>query len=166
MDEPTNHLDIEGILWLERLLRAEASRLSRRQPRSTRFLEAGDDRVMIARSIAVIPPGYLKPKGTTAISWSSGTPRCMRKPTMKRHWPIGVRREVEWLRRGPKARTDKSQIADRLRRPLRSRSWNSADARRKDQGTAGINFTASGRRSKTIGRGHATLQIARRAGRS
>ena len=24
MDEPTNHLDVEGILWLERLLRAEA----------------------------------------------------------------------------------------------------------------------------------------------
>ena len=32
MDEPTNHLDVEGILWLERLLRAEAPCLSRRQP--------------------------------------------------------------------------------------------------------------------------------------
>jgi ATP-binding cassette subfamily F protein uup len=28
MDEPTNHLDVEGILWLERLLRAEARAFS------------------------------------------------------------------------------------------------------------------------------------------
>jgi ATP-binding cassette subfamily F protein uup len=59
-----------------------------------------------------------------------------------------VRREVEWLRRGPKARTTKAKSridsAGRLIEEL-----NSADAR-KDQGTAGINFTSSGRRSKQL----------------
>jgi ATP-binding cassette subfamily F protein uup len=59
-----------------------------------------------------------------------------------------VRREVEWLRRGPKARTTKAKSridsAGRMIEEL-----NSAEAR-KDQGPAGINFTASGRRSKQL----------------
>src|SRR4029078_6608884 len=59
-----------------------------------------------------------------------------------------VRREVEWVRRGPKARTTKAKYridsAGRLIEEL-----NSADAR-KDQGPAGINFIASGRRSKLL----------------
>ncbi|HKQ33698.1 MAG TPA: ATP-binding cassette domain-containing protein, partial [Nitrospiraceae bacterium] len=39
MDEPTNHLDVEGILWLERLLRAEA-RAFLVVSHGRRFLEA------------------------------------------------------------------------------------------------------------------------------
>jgi len=59
-----------------------------------------------------------------------------------------VRREVAWLRRGPKARTTKAKSrVDSAGRLIEELS--SADAR-KDQGTAGINFTASGRRSKQL----------------
>jgi ATP-binding cassette subfamily F protein uup len=59
-----------------------------------------------------------------------------------------VRREVEWLRRGPKARTTKAKSridsAGQLIEEL-----NGIEARR-GQGPAGIDFTSSGRRSKQL----------------
>ena len=88
-------------------------------------------------------------------------PRCSAQANYEASLANRVRREVEWLRRGPKARTTKAKSridsAGRLIEEL-----NSADAR-KDQGTAGINFTCIGTQVETVGRGHATLQIARRA---
>jgi ATP-binding cassette subfamily F protein uup len=59
-----------------------------------------------------------------------------------------VRREVEWLRRGPKARTTKAKAridsAGRLIDEL-----NEMESRQ-SKGSAGIDFTASGRRSKQL----------------
>ena len=59
-----------------------------------------------------------------------------------------VRREVEWLRRGPKARTGKSKArideAGRLMRELADLESRSA------KGTAQIDFTATDRRTKRL----------------
>ena len=59
-----------------------------------------------------------------------------------------VRREVEWLRRGPKARTTKAKArvdaAGRLIDELQTIESRQA------QGAAGIDFTASGRKSKQL----------------
>ncbi len=60
MDEPTNHLDVEGILWLERLLRAEA-RAFLVVSHDRRFLEAVTSRMIeLNRSY---PTGVFEAKG-------------------------------------------------------------------------------------------------------
>src|SRR5207244_2527105 len=60
MDEPTNHLDVEGILWLEKLLRAEA-RAFLVVSHDRRFLEAVTSRMIeLNRSY---PTGVFEAKG-------------------------------------------------------------------------------------------------------
>ena len=145
MDEPTNHLDVEGILWLERLLRAEA-RAFLVVSHDRRFLEAVTSRMIeINRSY---PTGVFEAKGHYSDFLEQRDAALQAQANYEASLANRVRREVEWLRRGPKARTTKAKSridsAGRLIEEL-----NSADAR-KDQGTAGINFTASGRRSKQL----------------
>ena len=145
MDEPTNHLDVEGILWLERLLRAEA-RAFLVVSHDRRFLEAVTSRMIeINRSY---PNGVFEAKGNYSDFLEQRDAALHAQANYEASLANRVRREVEWLRRGPKARTTKAKSridsAGRLIEEL-----NSADAR-KDQGPAGINFTASGRRSKQL----------------
>ncbi len=145
MDEPTNHLDVEGILWLERLLRAEA-RAFLVVSHDRRFLEAVTSRMIeLNRSY---PTGAFEAKGNYSDFLEQRDAALHAQANYEASLANRVRREVEWLRRGPKARTTKAKSridsAGRLIEEL-----NSADAR-KDQGTAGINFTASGRRSKQL----------------
>jgi ABC transport system ATP-binding/permease protein len=145
MDEPTNHLDVEGILWLERLLRAEA-RAFLVVSHDRRFLEAVTSRMIeLNRSY---PTGVFEAKGNYSDFLEQRDAALHAQANYEASLANRVRREVEWLRRGPKARTTKAKSridsAGRLIEEL-----NSADAR-KDQGTAGINFTSSGRRSKQL----------------
>jgi len=145
MDEPTNHLDVEGILWLERLLRAEA-RAFLVVSHDRRFLQAVTSRMIeINRSY---PTGVFEAKGNYSDFLEQRDAALHAQANYEASLANRVRREVEWLRRGPKARTTKAKSridsAGRLIEEL-----NSADAR-KDQGPAGINFTASGRRSKQL----------------
>ena len=145
MDEPTNHLDIEGILWLERLLRAEA-RAFLVVSHDRRFLEAVTSRMIeINRRY---PTGTFEAKGHYSDFLEQRDAALQAQANYEASLANRVRREVEWLRRGPKARTTKAKSridsAGRLIEEL-----SSAEAR-KDQGTAGINFTASGRRSKQL----------------
>jgi len=145
MDEPTNHLDLEGILWLERLLRAQA-RAFLVVSHDRRFLQAVTSRMIeINRSY---PNGRFEAKGNYSDFLEQRDAALHAQANYEASLANRVRREVEWLRRGPKARTTKAKSridsAGRLIEEL-----NSADAR-KDQGPAGINFTASGRRSKQL----------------
>ncbi|MDH5348451.1 MAG: ATP-binding cassette domain-containing protein, partial [Nitrospira sp.] len=59
-----------------------------------------------------------------------------------------VRREVEWLRRGPKARTTKAKARIDSAGQLIEELQNMES--RRPQGSAGIDFTASGRKSKQL----------------
>ena len=145
MDEPTNHLDVEGILWLERLLRAEA-RAFLVVSHDRRFLQAVTSRMIeINRSY---PNGRFEAKGNYSDFLEQRDAALHAQANYEASLANRVRREVEWLRRGPKARTTKAKSridsAGRMIEEL-----NSAEAR-KDQGPAGINFTASGRRSKQL----------------
>ncbi|MCG3778882.1 MAG: Energy-dependent translational throttle protein EttA [Nitrospira sp.] len=145
MDEPTNHLDVEGILWLERLLRAEA-RAFLVVSHDRRFLEAVTSRMIeINRSY---PNGAFEAKGNYSAFLEQRDAALHAQANYEASLANRVRREVEWLRRGPKARTTKAKSridsAGRLIEEL-----SSAEAR-KDLGTAGINFTSSGRRSKQL----------------
>src|SRR2546425_7227922 len=145
MDEPTNHLDVEGILWLERLLRAEAHAFFV-VSHDRRFLEAVTSRMIeLNRSY---PTGMFEAKGHYSDFLEQRDAALRAQANYGASLANRVRREVEWLRRGPKARTTKAKSridsAGRLIEEL-----NSADAR-KDQGTAGINLTPSGRRAKQL----------------
>ena len=145
MDEPTNHLDVEGILWLERLLRAEA-RAFLVVSHDRRFLEAVTSRMIeINRSY---PNGAFEAKGNYSDFLEQRDAALHAQANYEASLANRVRREVEWLRRGPKARTTKAKSridsAGRLIEEL-----SSAESR-KDPGTAGINFTSSGRRSKQL----------------
>jgi ABC transport system ATP-binding/permease protein len=145
MDEPTNHLDVEGILWLERLLRAEA-RAFLVVSHDRRFLQAVTSRMIeINRSYS---NGVFEANGNYSDFLEQRDAALHAQANYEASLANRVRREVEWLRRGPKARTTKAKSridsAGRLIEEL-----NNAEAR-KDQGTAGINFTSSGRRSKQL----------------
>lgn len=106
LDEPTNHLDLEGILWLEKLLIKEIST----------YVLISHDRYFlqnIVNRLIEINPIY--PKGIFTIDGSytnflekkeqflQGQIQQERSLTSK------ARREENWLRQTPKARTTKAR---------------------------------------------------------
>ncbi|HEB50880.1 MAG TPA: ABC-F family ATP-binding cassette domain-containing protein, partial [Desulfobulbus sp.] len=123
MDEPTNHLDIEGILWLERLLCA-------RQPESpAAFLLVSHDRRFLENSVnrvvelsGIYPGGSFQVRGNYTTFLEKRYQFLAQQQDMERRLANKVRRETEWLRRGPKARSSKARFrideAHRLRDEL------------------------------------------------
>ncbi|MBI2974457.1 MAG: ATP-binding cassette domain-containing protein [Deltaproteobacteria bacterium] len=104
LDEPTNHLDVESILWLEEHL-AKAP---------FAIITATHDRLFLQRISNRIweldrrnPGGLLSIKGDYAdyleAKQSLASEQQQREITLKNT----LRRETEWLRRGPKARSTK-----------------------------------------------------------
>ena len=145
LDEPTNHLDVEGILWLEALLRTEVPA----------YLVVSHDRYFlehIASRVLELNPCY--PSGLFQAEGRYSDYLLRRDEALREQAAYQdtlanrVRREVEWLRRGPKARTRKGQArvkaAGRLIQELDEVRARAAG------GTAGIEFTASGRQSKKL----------------
>ena len=145
MDEPTNHLDVEGILWLESLLKTEA-RAFLVVSHDRRFLESIASRMLELNRC--YPNGMFEAKGNYSAFLEQRDAALAAQADYQASLANRVRREVEWLRRGPKARTTKAksridsagQLIDEL---------GNLDGRR-EQGTAGIDFTSSGRRSKQL----------------
>ena len=145
LDEPTNHLDVEGILWLEKLLKS-TNIASVFVTHDRYFLEN------VSTRVAEINRSY--PLGLFAVSGNYS--RFLEKRTeflraQRREQDALanlVEREIEWLRRGAKARTSKSKarIADAgdLQNKL-------ADVNERTRGgTATIDFSATGRLTKRL----------------
>ncbi len=145
MDEPTNHLDLEGILWLERLLRNE-SRAFLVVSHDRRFLESIASRMLELNRC--YPHGVFEAKGRYSDFLEQRDAALAAQADYQASLANRVRREVEWLRRGPKARTTKAksridtagQLIDELQE---------MESRQK-QATAGIDFISSGRKSKQL----------------
>ncbi|MFC2049434.1 ABC-F family ATP-binding cassette domain-containing protein [Chlamydiota bacterium] len=106
LDEPTNHLDLEGILWLEKFLLREV----------TTFLLVSHDRYFlqnVTSRVVEIDPTY--PKGTFSISGSyqffleKKGEFLEGQLQQERALASKARKETEWLRSSPKARTTKAQ---------------------------------------------------------
>lgn len=145
MDEPTNHLDVEGILWLEALLQAE-TRAYLVVSHDRRFLESVTARMLeLNRGY---PNGVFEANGRYSEFLEQRAAHVQAQADAQASLANRVNREVEWLRRGPKARTTKAkarvQAAGQLIDELAQ-----AQARAK-QGTAGLDFVASGRKSKQL----------------
>ena len=144
LDEPTNHLDLEGILWLERAIAAGNACLVVTHDRY--FLEN------VATRMVEINPAYpqnaFQVKGNYSEFLEKREDFFAAEAKHREALETKVRREVEWLRRGPKARTGKSRAridaAGRLIDEL-----SDATARNRTA-TARIDFTASGRQTKRL----------------
>jgi ATP-binding cassette subfamily F protein uup len=145
MDEPTNHLDVEGILWLERLLKSE-TRAYLVISHDRRFLESVAERMIELNRI--YPQGVFEATGRYSDFLEQREATLQAQANEHATLANKVRREVEWLRRGPKARTTKAKAridaAGVLIDALADRDG------RREPAPAGIDFTASGRKSKQL----------------
>ena len=148
LDEPTNHLDVEAILWLEELLGNEPEA----------FIVVSHDRYFlenVAKRMLELnrayPGGLLEVKGTYSDLLVQRDEVLRNEAAYQETLANLVRREVEWLRRGPKARTTKAkariQNAERLIDDL-------AESRDRAQSfTTDIEFNASQRKTKRLWEG-------------
>ncbi|MBI1859643.1 MAG: ABC-F family ATP-binding cassette domain-containing protein [Deltaproteobacteria bacterium] len=106
LDEPTNHLDIESILWLETFL-ANARFASLIVTHDRLFLQRVTNRILeIDRRN---PNGLLNVRGDYATYLEQKEVLLDTQKREERVLRNTLRRETEWLRRGPKARTTKQQ---------------------------------------------------------
>ena len=145
MDEPTNHLDLEGILWLETLLKTQA-RAFLVVSHDRRFLESVASRMLELNRR--YPTGMFEATGRYSDFLEQRDLALQAQADYQSSLANRVRREVEWLRRGAKARTTKAkgriqsagQLIDELD-GINARS---------EQATAGIDFVSSGRKSKQL----------------
>lgn len=145
LDEPTNHLDVEGILWLEGLLQAEPHAFIVIS-HDRRFLEAVTTRIWELNRR--YPNGLFEAKGRYSEFLEQRDAALQAQADYQASLANRVRREVEWLRRGPKARTTKAKARiDQAGRMIDE--LNDLESRQ-SKGSAGIDFTASGRRSKKL----------------
>ena len=145
MDEPTNHLDIEGILWLERLLRADAvAYLVVSHDRY--FLENVTNRVIeLNRCYA---SGVLDTRGTYSDFLEKKDEVLRGQERYQDTLANRVRREIEWLKRGPKARTRKS--AARIDGAAGLQDELAAVASRTATRSVRLEFNASDRKTKRL----------------
>ena len=110
MDEPTNHLDIEGILWLEKLLKAslpESPDAYLMVSHDRRFLENTVNRII--ELSAAYPEGTFQVNGNYSAFLEKRDTFLEQQQEMEERLANKVRRENEWLSRGPKARGTKAK---------------------------------------------------------
>ena len=144
LDEPTNHLDLEGILWLENALLAANACLVVTHDRY--FLENVATHMMEVNRI--YPQSAFQVSGNYSEFLERRAEFLEAQAKRQDSLATKVKREVEWLRRGPKARTGKSRAridsAGRLIEELADATARSRTA------TAQIDFTASDRKTKRL----------------
>ncbi|HKV08913.1 MAG TPA: ABC-F family ATP-binding cassette domain-containing protein, partial [Thermoanaerobaculia bacterium] len=148
MDEPTNHLDVEGILWLEELLQTEP----------LAYLVVSHDRYFLenvaSRMLEIdrrYPEGLFQAQGSYSDFLEKRDEVLKNQAEYQVSLANKVRREVEWLKRGAKARTTKAkgriQEAERLigeLQEVKERTGLAANAR------VGLDFNASDRKTKKL----------------
>lgn len=146
MDEPTNHLDVEGILWLEDLLDA-GNFATLTVSHDRRFLEEAANRIIeLGKQYA---EGFLSHNGTYSEFVEKREEFLAAQQGRQKALASGVRREIEWLRRGAKARTTKAK--GRIDRAGEMMS-ELADIKQRNTaaGAANIDFTASDRKTRKL----------------
>ena len=106
LDEPTNHLDLEGIEWLEELLRQGAFACVV-VSHDRYFLEnIATETVELSRAY---PGGLLRVPGNYSSFLEKKEEFLLAQEKHQESLENRVRGEIEWLRRGPKARATKAK---------------------------------------------------------
>ncbi|HWB99713.1 MAG TPA: ABC-F family ATP-binding cassette domain-containing protein, partial [Bryobacteraceae bacterium] len=145
LDEPTNHLDLEGILWLEKLLKSAAF-ASVTVSHDRYFLEnVADEMAEINRAY---PGGMFRVEGNYSTFLEKREEFLEAQSKQQESLANRVRREIEWLRRGPKARTGKSRARMDAANELIGEL--ATVASRNVNGSAQIDFTASDRKTRRL----------------
>lgn len=148
LDEPTNHLDVEGILWLEDFLASEPEA----------FVTVSHDRRFLQNTVRRIfdldprhPGGILRVEGSWEELLVARAEEEDRRATAERSLANRARRELEWLRRGPKARTTKANA----RIDAAGRLFDDLDdvRRRGRDRTVGLEIQGTDRRTKRLWEG-------------
>ncbi len=148
MDEPTNHLDIEGILWLEKMLQGTlAPNAHLLVSHDRQFLETCSSRIV--ELSAVYPEGTFQVKGKYSDFLRAREEFLQSQREEEDRLANKARREIEWLRRGPKARSTKAKYrideAYRLTDELQE-----VKARNRALSDVQINFDTTGRKTKKL----------------
>jgi ATP-binding cassette subfamily F protein uup len=145
LDEPTNHLDLAGIEWLEELLNS-SSFAAVTVSHDRYFLESTSSEIIELNR--VYADGLLRVKGNFSRFLEEKQAYLESQNRQQESLRNQVRTEIEWLRRGPKARTTKSKAridtANAMIGQLAEMNARTAVA------TAGIDFEASQRKTKRL----------------
>jgi ATP-binding cassette subfamily F protein uup len=146
LDEPTNHLDVEGILWLEDLI--DAGRFATLTvSHDRRFLEEVANRIIeLGRQY---PEGFLGHNGTYSEFVEKREGFLAAQQGRQQALASTVRREIEWLRRGAKARTTKAKGRIDRAAEMMSDLANLRD-RNTQQTAAKVDFTGSARKTRKL----------------
>ncbi|QNI37922.1 ABC-F family ATP-binding cassette domain-containing protein [Edaphobacter albus] len=145
LDEPTNHLDLAGIAWLEELLNA-GDFASVIITHDRYFLENVSTEIVELNRIYA--DGLLRVQGSYSKFIEARQAYLESQSRLEESLRNRVRTEIEWLRRGPKARATKAkaridnahQLIDQLKE-VSSRSQSS---------TATIGFESTDRQTKRL----------------
>jgi ATP-binding cassette subfamily F protein uup len=145
LDEPTNHLDLAGIEWLEELLTSSpfaAVTVSH----DRYFLESTSSQIVELNR--VYADGLLRVKGNFSRFLEEKQAYLEAQNRQMESLRNRVRTEIEWLRRGPKARTTKSKArintANAMIGQLADMDTRTATS------SAGIDFAASQRKTRRL----------------
>ncbi len=146
LDEPTNHLDINGIIWLERVLCSAPFA----------FVLVSHDRAFLNnttnRTVELnrcYPQGFFSVNDNYSVFLDQRALFLEQQENLESSLANKVRREVEWLRRGPKARATKARY--RI-----DKAWQLQDdlsqvrERNRVRRKVGINFVGTGRKTKKL----------------
>jgi ATP-binding cassette subfamily F protein uup len=146
MDEPTNHLDVEGIEWLERVI-SNAPFATLIVSHDRWFLEDVANRIIeLGRQY---PEGFLSHNGSYSEFVEKREEFMAAQAGRQQALASGVRREIEWLRRGAKARTTKAKGRIERANDMMSELAD-LKTRNTQQGAADVDFTASGRKTRKL----------------
>ena len=145
LDEPTNHLDLDGILWLENFLQRER----------VAYVVISHDRVFLDRVSDRIweishryPGGFFSVKGAYGEFLEHREVFLEGQAQQEKGMRSKMRREEEWLRQTPKARSTKSRSrimeAARLKHELGRVQLRNREAK------AQLGLEGTGRRTKKL----------------
>jgi ATP-binding cassette subfamily F protein uup len=145
LDEPTNHLDLAGIEWLEELL-THSSFAAVTVSHDRYFLESTSSQIVELNRI--FADGLFRVKGTFSRFLEEKQAYLESQSKQQESLRNRVRTEIEWLRRGPKARTTKSKA--RINSATAMIGQLAQMDSRTTVNTAGIDFEASQRKTKRL----------------
>jgi len=146
LDEPTNHLDINGILWLEEILKT--ARFS--------FIVVSHDRAFLENICSNImeigkyyPAGYFKIQGQYKKFEKERQKFLTAQQKQQTSLSSKMKREDDWLKQGAKARSTKAKYRIEQARNLRTQLYALKD-RNKNTATMDIDFQTTGRQTKKL----------------
>jgi ATP-binding cassette subfamily F protein uup len=154
LDEPTNHLDLEGILWLENLLKNA----------TFAFLVVTHDRYFLdnvtTRVIEINPifnGGYLSVPGTYTDFLERREPVLEAQAKEQQTLKMKVQEEIAWLRRGPKAQRNKNKSRIKDAHDLID-TYADTRARTATDEAVDIEFAATERKTKKLLAAHSLVK--------